>query len=461
MSAPGHRQSPGRLDALANLSNNVRRRRQALGITQASLASRSGLSRRTVSALEAGCASVSLSAADRLSEALSVNLTDLLSCASTTDTQSEGLSGANDQMLAKADWQENVSNRLSEGVSDILDPPHSSTMSTAAKVIGIVGYPEVNGFDIVGPSEVFASARGSDGNSAYRIQVLAVNDEPFPTEAGLTIVPQGRLHDAGDLDTILVPGGAGLRRPEIGGPIAAWLSEKSGRVRRIAAVCTGSYGLAAAGLLEGRKATTHWRFAADLQAKYPRIDVDPDLIYVRDGDIYTSGGISAGIDLALALIEEDLGPKAALAVAREMVVFLKRSGGQHQYSEPLKFQVKSGDRFANLLAWVNGALTEELSVARLAESVCLGPRQFTRAFQKTVGVSPAAYVERLRLDRAAENLSTTTVSVDQAAAQVGYRSADVFRRAFERQFGVPPGEYRRRFSTARLVGAVEGNRAHA
>lgn len=364
-------------------------------------------------------------------------------------------------MLAAQKRNANVINRLTDDVSDILDKQHSSVMTAAAKVIGIVGYPGVNGFDIVGPLEVFASAKGSDGDSAYQIKVLAVNDEPFPTEAGLMIIPQGRLRDAGDLDTILVPGGAGLRRPEIAAPIAAWLKEQNGRARRIAAVCTGSYGLASAGLLDGKKATTHWRFATDLQANYPQIEVDPDLIYVRDGNIYTSGGISAGIDLALALIEEDLGSKAALAVAREMVVFLKRSGGQHQYSEPLKFQVNSGDRFANLLAWVSGALAEDLSVARLADSVCLGPRQFTRAFQKTVGVSPAAYVERLRMDRAAENLSTNNVSVDRAAAQVGYRSADVFRRAFERRFGVPPSEYRQRFSTARRADEEQGSRARA
>jgi transcriptional regulator GlxA family with amidase domain len=334
-------------------------------------------------------------------------------------------------------------------------------MRSAVMKVGIVGYPEVNGFDIVGPLEVFASARGADGKTAYAIRVLAVAGEPFQTEAGLTIVPHGRLSDAADLDIIIVPGGAGLRRSDTVGPIAAWLQDQSTPGRRIAAVCTGAYGLAAAGLLDGRRATTHWRFAADLQGSYPKIDVDPDLIYVRDGNIYTSGGISAGVDLALALVEQDLGPKAALAVAREMVVFLKRSGGQHQYSEPLQFQVKSGDRFADLLAWVNGALAEDLSVPRLAQSVCLGPRQFARAFQQAVGLSPAAYVERLRIDRAAESLSATNISIDRAAAQVGYRSADVFRRAFERRFGVSPGEYRRRFSTAGSAGTPETRHAHA
>lgn len=319
----------------------------------------------------------------------------------------------------------------------------------------------MNGFDIVGPSEVFASAKRPGGECAYAIEVLALTARPFCTEAGLNIVPHRRLCDAPALDTIIVPGGAGLRRPEIGPPIAAWLRGANQRVRRMAAVCTGSYGLAEAGLLDGRKATTHWRFAADLQARYPQVQVDPDRIFVKDGDVYTSGGISAGIDLALALIEEDLGPQAALAVAREMVVFLKRSGGQHQYSEPLQFQVSSGDRFADLLAWVNGALSEDLSIERLAGAACLGPRQFTRAFRKSVGISPAAYVERLRMDRAAESLTGARMTVDRAAAQVGYRSADVFRRAFERRFGVTPGEYRRRFSVVGSSDAAGGEYGNA
>lgn len=334
-------------------------------------------------------------------------------------------------------------------------------MSEAAKIIGIIGYPGVNGFDIVGPAEVFASAKGPTGARAYTVEILAPDDAPFATEAGLSIVPHRPLSGAAALDTIVVAGGAGLRQLEIGRPIAAWLKAQSCAVRRIAAVCTGSYGLAEAGLLNGKRATTHWRFAADLQARFPRVDVDPDLIFVKDGSIYTSGGISAGIDLALALIEEDLGPAAALAVAREMVVFLKRSGGQHQYSEPLKFQVSAGDRFADLLAWVSGALAEDLSIERLAERVCLGPRQFTRAFRKSVGLTPAAYVERLRMARAAESLSATSVSVDRAAAQVGYQSADVFRRAFERRFGVTPGEYRRHFSITSAVRASQSEEGHA
>lgn len=325
--------------------------------------------------------------------------------------------------------------------------------------IGIIGYDGVNGFDIVGPSEVFATARTPNGEGAYAIEVLAVDAKPFVTEAGLTILPHGRLAEAQAVDTIIVPGGAGLRRPEIGGGVADWLKGASKRVRRVAAVCTGTYGLAEAGLLDGRRATTHWRFAADLQARYPAVKVDPDLIFVRDGLFYTSGGISAGIDLSLALIEEDLGPKAALAVAREMVVFLKRSGGQHQYSEPLKFQMSSGDRFANLVAWLHGALAEDLSVERLAGILYLGPRQFTRAFRKSVGLTPAAFVERLRMDRSSEMLVEGNVTVDQAAAQVGYHSADVFRRAFERRFGVSPNEYRRRFSSANS--ADHGGDPHA
>lgn len=334
-------------------------------------------------------------------------------------------------------------------------------MDQAPKTIGIVGYPGVNGFDVAGPAEVFASARGSAGNTAYSVEVLATDDAPFRTEAGLIMQPNRRLDEVTSLDTIIVPGGAGLRQSAAGAAIATWLRARSAGIRRVAAVCTGSYGLAEAGLLDGRRATTHWRFAADLQTRYPDISVEPDMIFLKDKGVYTSGGIAAGIDLALALVEEDLGPNAALAVAREMVVFLKRGGGQHQYSEPLRFQVRSSDRFADLLAWISEALDEDLSVGRLAQKVCLEPRQFTRAFRKSVGLTPAVYVEHLRIDRAAGILVTSGLTVDQTAAQVGYRSADVFRRAFERRFRVAPGEYRRRFSTLSDTGAVSDRRSRA
>ena len=318
------------------------------------------------------------------------------------------------------------------------------------RVIGIIGYDGVNGFDLAGPAEVFASATSASGGPIYAIEVLAAEGRPFGTEAGIRICPSATFSHAPQIDTLILPGGAGLREPAIGGPIVAWLRSNADRCRRIVSVCTGIYGLAQAGLLDGRHATTHWRFAADVKARYPAIRLDPDCIFVKDGSVYTSGGISAGIDLALALVEEDLGRPAALAIARDMVVFLKRSGGQQQYSEPLRFQTCSGDRFADLVSWLPTALAEDLSIETLASRAGLSARQFTRAFVQATGVPPGAFVERLRIDRAAHLLVDGTASVEAVACEVGYRSSDVFRRAFSRQFAVAPAEYRERF------GMVEG-----
>ena len=218
-------------------------------------------------------------------------------------------------------------------------------------------------------------------------------------------------------------------------------------VRRIASVCTGIYGLAPTGLLDGRRVTTHWRFAADVKARFPRLDVDPDAIYVRDGRFATSAGVTAGIDLALALIEEDHGPGLALAVARELVVYLRRSGGQSQYSTPLKLQAASTDPIHDVAAFVVENLDGDLSVERLAARAHLSPRQFSRRFTEALGVAPASFVSERRLDEAKRLLGEERSSVEAIASATGFRSADVFRRAFERRFGVGPRDYRARFGT--------------
>jgi transcriptional regulator GlxA family with amidase domain len=315
--------------------------------------------------------------------------------------------------------------------------------------IGFIGYDGVTALDLVGPSEAFGAAWIEDGGAlrrAYEIVILSPNGRPFAAESGVVFRPQASLEAAPRLDTLIVPGGVGLREPRINARIGAWLERRAPRTRRVATVCTGIYGLAPTGLLDGRRVTTHWRFARDVAERFPALRMDPNALFLRDGRYYTSAGVTAGIDLALALVEEDHGAQVALQVARELVVYLKRSGGQEQYSEPLQFQVESRDRLGELAAWIPGHLREDLTVEALAERACLCPRQFTRRFRALYRRTPAAFVEDLRLGEARRRLAGPGVSVEAVSASVGFKSADAFRRAFERRYGVSPSNYRGRFA---------------
>ncbi|MFC5742087.1 GlxA family transcriptional regulator [Dyella tabacisoli] len=316
-----------------------------------------------------------------------------------------------------------------------------------ARKIGFIGFDGVNAFDLVGPLEVLttANALAEAGSQPYVVEVLAAEEKAFQAESGLSFIPTRRLAAVGELDTIVIPGGAGLRQPETTRKVAQWLTMHADGIRRISSVCTGIYGLAPTGLLDGRRATTHWRFSADVARQFPSIQLEPDKIYVSDGPFHTSGGISSGIDLALAWVEQDLGSRMALSVAREMVVFLKRSGGQRQYSEPLRFQSHTTEPLANLAAWLVERLHEALPIERLAEQASLSTRQFARAFRAAFQTSPAAYISQLRMDRARTALIESTAPISQIAYSVGYASDDVFRRAFEREFGITPSDYRKRF----------------
>lgn len=319
--------------------------------------------------------------------------------------------------------------------------------------IGILGYDGIQALDLVGPAEAFAAARGHSGDQhegaaapAYDIVIIGLTGRRFVAESGLTMQANTTVAERLPLDTLIVPGGRAMRELETSGRTAAWITARAGGIRRIASVCTGIYGLAPTGLLDGRRVTTHWRFARDLAQRYPKLRVDANALFVKDGRFYTSAGITAGIDLALALVEEDLGPSEALAVARELVVYLKRPGGQDQFSEPLRFQLQSADRFADLTAWIAGHLSADLSVGALAAKTYLCTRQFSRVFKQIHGTGPAAFVEELRLGEASRRLSSRRVGVDAVARSVGYHNVDVFRRAFERRFSVSPGSYRSRFT---------------
>jgi transcriptional regulator GlxA family with amidase domain len=318
----------------------------------------------------------------------------------------------------------------------------------AARRIGLVGYEGVNALDLTGPHEVFCASAASSGSGqpAYEVMCLSPDGRSFRSASGLLFGADCSLADAPSFDTIVIPGGTGIRAPQVLEPIADWLRLRAPSTRRLVSVCTGLYALGASGLMDGRRATTHWGYAAEIGARFPALRLEPDAIFIRDGAFATSAGVTAGIDLSLALVEEDLGPSAALAIARMLVVYLKRSGGQRQFSEPLRFQVRAAGRFADLAAWIPANLTADLSVEALAGRVNCSPRHFARLFRETFSATPAEFVEALRLDEAAERILNSTATVDMVAASVGYASGTVFRRAFERRFGVTPSLYRDRFS---------------
>jgi transcriptional regulator GlxA family with amidase domain len=311
--------------------------------------------------------------------------------------------------------------------------------------VALLGYDGLQTLDLTGPLDAFESANALR-RGGYETRVVSLDGLPFVSGAGLRITPDCALSDAGLLDTIILPGGGSLRQPGVAEAIAAALSDRAASVRRIVSICTGIYGLAPTGLADGRRVTTHWQFAADVATRFPAIRVTPDAIFVKDGPIYSSAGITAAIDVTLALIEEDYGPKLALAVARDLVVYVKRSGGQRQYSEPLRFQSQAGDRFAELAAWMVGHLEQDLTVEALAGRAALSPRQFNRRFKEVFGVAPARQVENLRLEAACVHLTGSTASIQRIANTVGFKSDDAFRRAFDRRFGLPPTDYRNRFS---------------
>ena len=306
------------------------------------------------------------------------------------------------------------------------------------KHIVITGYHDITSLDLSGPLEAFSSAVLADSKGrpqpCYKVTIAAIGAKTFRSESGLVMTASCSLSSLRHLDTLIVPGGRGMRTSSSATKLAKWITSRAGSIRRIASVCTGIYGVAPTGLLDGRRVTTHWKYAADLAARFPELKVEADALYIRDDKFYTSAGITAGIDLSLAL-----------RVARELVVYMKRPGGQEQFSEPLKFQVTATSRFADLASWILSNLNRNLSVEVLAERVNLCPRQFSRRFRAEFRDSPAAFVQRLRLDEARKRLSSSGCSVESVANSIGFNDPDGFRRAFVQRYGVAPQEYRSRF----------------
>jgi len=313
------------------------------------------------------------------------------------------------------------------------------------RTVCVLLFEGVNAIDVAGPLEAFASVRAEDGAPLHTPRVWSVGERQVRSESGLRLCADGPLPRQARGDLLIVPGGAGVREPETLARMAAWLKRNHAGFRRIASVCTGAYALAESGLADGRKIATHWAHAHDLQRRYPSVDVDADALFRKDGRFYSSGGVTAGIDLALELIESDFGPQAAMNAARELVVFLRRSGAQAQFSEPLKMQAAAGGRLKDVCRWAAANLTADLTVEAMAARAGLSSRQFSRRFQDTFGQAPAGYIKTMRLD-AARTLLAQGASVAQSAQGAGFASADAFRRAFERQFGVAPSAYRQRFA---------------
>lgn len=309
----------------------------------------------------------------------------------------------------------------------------------------IVLFDGVQALDVTGPVEVFhGAAQGAPG--AYRIRTASLDGAPIRTTSGLVLVPDTTLAAAAPPHTLLVPGGQGTRTPDP--RLIDWLRGNAHRARRKVSVCSGALLLAEAGLLDGRRATTHWMLCATLAERFPAVHVEPEPIFVRDGDLATSAGVTAGIDLALALVEEDLGRDLALTVARHLVVFLRRPGNQTQFSAQLAAQTAQRRPLRDVQQWITENPAADLSVDALANRAGLSPRHFARAFRDEVGMTPGRYVDRVRLEAARRSLEDTVDGVAQVSRRCGYGTPEAMRRAFLRALGASPAEYRRRFQPA-------------
>jgi transcriptional regulator GlxA family with amidase domain len=306
----------------------------------------------------------------------------------------------------------------------------------------IVAFPAVQSLDVAGPVEVFAAAGG------YRVDVVAPAAGLVRASSGLGLWADAALVDVRTpVDTLVVAGGEGTPAVMADQSALAAVRRLAPRCRRVASVCSGAFVLAAAGLLDGRRATTHWGWCDALAEAYPAVTVEPDRIFVRDGEVWTSAGVTAGIDLALAMVEDDLGRDVALAVARRLVVFLKRPGGQSQFSAQLAGQLAEREPLGELQGWIADHLDADLSVEGLAAQVAMSVRNFSRTFTREVGVTPARFVERARVEGARRLLEESTASVDAIAGRCGFGTAETMRRAFLRSLHVTPTDYRRRFRT--------------
>lgn len=327
--------------------------------------------------------------------------------------------------------------------------PFEEPSSPTSRRVVIVAYPDVQCLDVTGPHEVFAMANRRIAPLRYALEVVAPGAGVVRASSGLGLVVDRSLADCdGPIDTLVVAGGIGTGPAAADTELLAWLAAAARRSRRVTSVCTGALILAAAGLLDGRRATSHWSVCDRMAELHPAIDVQPDRIYVRDGNVWTSAGVTAGMDLALALVEDDHGPALALDVARQLVLFTRRAGGQSQFSPQLAAVRTDSEPLREILAFVAEHLDADLSVPALAARAAMSPRTFARSFRAEVGTTPAAFVQASRVEAARRLLEASAMGTAEIARACGFGTVETMHRAFRRTVHTTPGQYRRAFSTA-------------
>jgi transcriptional regulator GlxA family with amidase domain len=337
-----------------------------------------------------------------------------------------------------------------------LDPAYNwSPNLTRVRRIGFLVYPNIEILDLCGPLDAFfyadqwAKVTGRPDDPGYESIIISAKQGPIKTMTGVQIMATHGLEDVNDnIDTLIVAGGIGVVQACADPTLVEWVRQMAPRSRRVASVCTGAFLLAAAGLLENRRVTTHWMYCDQLAATFPSLRVDPNLIFVRDGNVYTSGGITSGIDLALALVEEDLGRDASRLAAGTMVVFLRRPGGQIQFSPFLQAEAKNRLDIRQLQAWIVANLAANHTVENLADRVAMSPRNFARLFQSETGTTPGKFVERARVEAARCKLEQSNILTETLAASCGFGTPERMRRSFQKLLHVSPQDYRARFHSA-------------
>jgi len=336
-----------------------------------------------------------------------------------------------------------------------------------SKRIAILGYDGVAAINVVGPLEAFSNAHKINDagveESCYRVSTIAWSGHQFTSDTGITFRASPLTEDDQEpFDTIIIPGGSGMLRTDTCAEVSRWVTAHATSARRIASICTGIYALAATGLMDGRRVTTHWERAREVSQRFPKLKVEESAIFLKDGKFYTSAGATAGIDLSLALIDEDFGQEVALRVARRLLVYLARDGGQEQYSEPARFDVDNEasrypiniGRMGSLMRWSTTHLGEDLRLDKLAKRVLLTRQDFVVQFTETFGVSPGLFVKNLRFNEARRRLAE---GEDAAAIAkgLGFR-CDYFIQEFRRRYGALPDEYQRRFRSVSATPETEG-----
>lgn len=320
--------------------------------------------------------------------------------------------------------------------------------------VSIVIFHDANVIDVTGPAGVFTAAseliRASStiDHAGYRVRLLAETSAPVRTSGGIRLVPDVILADAaGTLDTLIVPGGKGARKIKQLGVLIQWLKQHVPTAQRPCSVCTGAFLLAEAGLLSGKTVTTHWQYCETLQKHYPDLNVEADPIFIADDGIRTSAGVTAGMDMALSIVEEDFGQEIAITTARELVMDYKRPGGQSQFSDKLTAQLSHSSSFQDLLTWIYDNPTDDLRIETMADQVAMSPRNFARQFHRDTGLTPAKFVEKARLDVARGMLCTSVQTIAEIAGASGFGNAERMRRTFHRHLNTSPENFRKRFST--------------